>query len=575
MKASWLTDTLSRTLQELAVWARQGGQDELSDSLQDFAANPAAIPWHELASLGASLQSELGRPIEAFAFHAAATQCSPSMARGKSYLAAVEICRQLTTATDQKTKFTLFRTGFASGLVELLTDPMPTGLDVGQCFSVLMIVAKLAHLSQHHAARQVAIATLPHFVGIAEKITPNQALTFYMALLPVIWGHAGTLAEMVEVDPLLDGLRRNIRHYTVPRLGERRHSAGRAVAYFTVFNSTTSGIGCMTHNLAAAHASHRPADKVHLYIYGGDNAESIAYHCDTGVCIRVIPTQDVVIETISALRQQLEDDGVDVLIADNIFAITVASLSARVAPIQLMLEMTHIYGNLPEVDWWFLGAVDFRPRMGLPVTPSSILPEARPPRSLASPDLAGAAAIREALPQGAVIIGSICRLTKVQPHFLAVLGRLLAEETSTHLLICGSGDAGLIEDWIITNGLGSRVTLVNEHVPVPSYGVAIDVFMETWPFIGGATATEIMSFGRPVVSMHSEDFPVFLANGRDPELLARDEDHYVTLLRRLVVDVDWRAEKAAVARAISERRADSSAAISEILSVIDRLRANC
>jgi len=52
----------------------------------------------------------------------------------------------------------------------------------------------------------------------------------------------------------------------------------------------------------------------------------------------------------------------------------------------------------------------------------------------------------------------------------------------------------------------------------------------------GATATELMSFGRPVVSMYSAHFATCLANMRDAELVAGDEDQYLALLRRLIAD---------------------------------------
>lgn len=573
MTASWLNDTLSRTLLDLAGWATQDGQDALAATLRGYAADVATMPWQELTPLATALKTELNRPIEAFAFHAAAARQAPGGAiREENYLAAVEICRRLTTATDQETKARLMAGGFDRALVELLALPMATGLTVGQRFSILLILSKFAHQSQSRSARHVGVAVLPHFLDLSEAIAPDDALMFYMALLPIVWSHVGTLHEMVDVDPLVDGLLRNIRRHVVPVIGERRSSTGHAVAYFTAFNTTTSGIGCATHTLAAAHAARRDANQVHLYIFGDEAAESLAYHQDTGVQLRFVKSRGGLVATLAALRQQLDSDGIEVLIADNIFGITVASLAARMAPIQLMIEATHIYGNHPGVDWWFLGAEDFRVELGLPAVPSSLLPEFRVPRSLALPDHAGAARIRTGLPPDTVIVGSICRLTKVQPRFLAVLGRLLAEEPSVHFLVCGSGDASLIKDWITREELGTRVTLVNEHVSVPSYGIAMDIFAETWPFIGGATGTEMMSFGRPVVSMHSDHFATFLSNRRDPELMAGDEIQYVALLRRLVTDPGWRAEKAATAQEISDRQADAGPAVDEVLRVIDMLR---
>jgi len=75
---------------------------------------------------------------------------------------------------------------------------------------------------------------------------------FYMALLSIVWG--------------LDGLLRNIRRHVVPVIGKHRSSTDHAVAYFTVFNTTTSGIGCAIHTLAAAHAAHSGTDpRVSLY----------------------------------------------------------------------------------------------------------------------------------------------------------------------------------------------------------------------------------------------------------------------------------------------------------------------
>ncbi|GEM_PF-2790821 len=573
MTASWLNDTLSHTLLDLAGWAAQDGQDALAATLREYAADVATMPWQELTPLAIALKTELNRPVEAFAFHAAAARQAPGGAiREENYLAAVEICRRLTSAADQKTKARLMASGFDRALVELLAIPMAAGLSVGQRFSILLTLSKFAHQSQHRSARHVGIAVLPHFLDLCEAIAPDDALMFYTALLPIVWGHVGTLHEMVDVDPLVDGLLRNIRRHVVPVIGERRSSTGHAVAYFTVFNTTTSGIGCATHTLAAAHAAHPGTDPVFLYIFGGENAESIAYHRDTGVPLRFVKTHGDLVTTLTALWQQLDDDGIEVLIADNIFGITVATLAARAAPIQLMIEATHIYGNHPGVDWWFLGAEDFRVELGLPAVPSSLLPGFRGPHSVATSDPAGATRIRAELPPDAIVVGSICRLTKVQPRFLAVLGRLLAEEPSVHFLVCGSGDASLIQDWIAREELGTRVTLVNEHVSVPSYGLAMDIFAETWPFIGGATATELMSFGRPVVSMYSAHFATCLANMRDAELVASDEDQYLALLRRLIADPGWCAERVVATQEISNLRSDPGPTVDEIQRVIKLLR---
>jgi predicted O-linked N-acetylglucosamine transferase (SPINDLY family) len=76
-------------------------------------------------------------------------------------------------------------------------------------------------------------------------------------------------------------------------------------------------------------------------------------------------------------------------------------------------------------------------------------------------------------------------------------------------------------------------------VDIETYQERIDIFLDTFPFVGGLVCRELLGHGVPVVSLLSGEWDEMLRDQRDPALLARSTDEYVALARQLADDVDF------------------------------------
>lgn len=226
---------------------------------------------------------------------------------------------------------------------------------------------------------------------------------------------------------------------------------------------------------------------------------------------------------------------------------------ARLAPLQITAWGHAATSGLPEIDV-FLGNSELDPP-GAERFYSEELVRLDPPPICYRPHLPQTAAADAAeldLPADAHVYLCVQALPKLRPDFDAVLARILAADPKGLLVIVGRPSLQSMR--ILKRRLAAaipdaarRVRLV-EWLPDERFVALLrraDAILDTHHFAGGHTSYDMISLGCPFVTL-----PGLYSKGRVgamlyrqigiPDLIARDENHYVELAVRLAGDRRWR-----------------------------------
>lgn len=479
----------------------------------------------------------------------------------------------------------LFRSGDDARRAEIRRDPrLPLALDAVHALAGQPVVHHQAGLVMEAVgALCAAVSAFPwrdsHLVARAAlpwlRLLHGRGgvgLPQLAALVPplwdAIWSSADRLERFMDFDPFVDLIAAVGR----ARLGGELRppappAAGREyrIAYVTPFVQWDAGTSSGTHSLARAHASMYPGHKVFVHVLKDESEELRAHYRGNPAILRFD------CDLMSAFGR-MAGEGVDAILVDSYFWPLIATMACRPVPVQAVLDMTHVYGNLPEVDWWFIGSGDYRRRLGHAGDNLTEITFERELGTIRPADREGAAAIRAELGwSDHVVLGFIGRLVKFSPELAALAAAALRRNPSARLMICGGGDPTLAAALADQPDLQGRVALFNQVVDVSRFGPAIDVFLDSHPFTGGETCREAASYGVPIVTMGNPDFAPLIARGRDPDLVAVDDDDYLLKVDRLLADPDWRRRKAADSAEMARRRCDMAASVGIIVGRIEEL----
>jgi hypothetical protein len=142
---------------------------------------------------------------------------------------------------------------------------------------------------------------------------------------------------------------------------------------------------------------------------------------------------------------------------------------------------------------------------------------------------------RNRFPKDKRIIGFYGRLVKITCDYLEIIVIILSSCTDTIAVMGGSGDATMIRKFIKDRRLEERLFVVDEFVDGSLWGHFIDIFLDTFPLMGGYSCREVMAKGKPVVHMRSKEM-LNLNDERDPQLIAYTVDEYASIAIRLLSD---------------------------------------
>ena len=133
---------------------------------------------------------------------------------------------------------------------------------------------------------------------------------------------------------------------------------------------------------------------------------------------------------------------------------------------------------------------------------------------------------------------------------------LLKKFPKAQLMVVGSGEP---DDWqTAKRRVNGRITGLPEQPDPRLYFEAADIYLDSYPFVSSTSMMEAAGYGLPVVTIFTlpEQANIFGINHVGlvgTSLVAKTTQEYDSLLERLVVDTDFRAEKGEAARQAIER----------------------
>ena len=142
--------------------------------------------------------------------------------------------------------------------------------------------------------------------------------------------------------------------------------------------------------------------------------------------------------------------------------------------------------------------------------------------------------------------------------------QVLRRKPDAHFLVGGTGDPRMVQAFMADDELAGRVTFLHRNVNLAAYAHAIDVFVDTFPMIGGLACREIVAQGVPVLSLRSNEWGLKQDQDRDPQSIADDEPALIDLICRTLTDVAFREARAAAAAATIDVISDVATSAAEI-----------
>ena len=236
------------------------------------------------------------------------------------------------------------------------------------------------------------------------------------------------------------------------------------------------------------------------------------------------------------IRDQIIGDEVDILISpNNGYDISDFLTIVRCAPKQIFWchgnfeydvegidkKITHLIPNNNNADFErFITAIDQRFR-----------------------DVAGARQkakeIRQHLPQGSFVLGTIGRLVKIDSdEYMATVKSIMDKNPHTIYLACGAGNIGYFQERVRAYGLENRFVFtghINPHV----FGYVIDLWLDTFPMHQGESMSEYSSKGGVFLRLiEDREIIEILTHGHNVGDLCRDwaysVDDYINVANYLI-----------------------------------------
>ena len=275
---------------------------------------------------------------------------------------------------------------------------------------------------------------------------------------------------------------------------------------------------------------------------------------------------------------EIKADRLDVLLGDTARGNLGLYFQYRLAPVQVFIDYGMPYWMHQQVDLvctpgkkW-RGDYPFPKKITLESKPSQTLTEFRGRH--VEENLNAVADVRKRFPEDAFIIGCFTRLSKVTIEMMSCIETVLLSYPQAYFILAGTGKADRINKFFERSAISDKVLFLQHNVDLNVYGAAIDLFADTFPFVGGNACREVMDKGTPIVSMQSMDWDFLSTDGRDPALVAEDQEHYVALLMRCIEDEAFLQDCQKATRSIVEKDVQETVFPSLLMADIQKRFAN-
>lgn len=463
--------------------------------------------------------------------------------------------------------------------IHLITSRVFLTLDIDR---KIEIIKKIFTYYTYYLARNGALVadliSLQTTKWLEENlISLPQACLIYDALYGLYWCGAQSIMDMRNFDknavkPFLKFLSRSLfrTDNQIPLLQlARTPKKNLRIAYICHYANFERGnaIAPLIETLTKLHSKFDNRD-IFIFCVQWSSVEFIERFKDTNITIRNIPAKNnynCIDEIVDAIRS----DNIDVVINDVATSIATYIFVKRVAPIQIWLEMGYPFWSIKYVDWTLLIGKLWQPWFGVPKDYCSSVKIRLKPPDIKSPNAHEVEEVKLSLPNGMKFLAVFTRLIKITSEYLEIIEEILTEETNTHMLIAGAGDAELIKSFFLNSPLSSRITVIESNIDISIYREIIYIFLDTFPFVGGLACREVGTRGIPVVSLISGEWDYLLQYERVPSLLAKSKKEYINIVHRLLHDEVFYFESSQAMRNLVNVQFDEMEPISEIESVID------
>lgn len=432
---------------------------------------------------------------------------------------------------------------------------------------------------QHRNANIIGDILAEHYERILGHNDLQEVMAFkiYEYLYGLYWCGASSLSDMKKFD--LVGVRPFAKYVndkfspSIPT-SETVLSTKQTlnICYFCHYAHFQKGnaISPIIMSLAKAHAL-IPNRHIFVYCVQWASDEFTQAFTETNVIVRFLDQQSHY-GSVDHIITQMKADQIDVAITDISSSIATYTFLHRPAPIQMWLELGYPYWSISQLDWAFLCAKDYQDGFGIPANRySSLIPKQDEITLLQDCSQSALDEARKLLPKDGKILAVFTRLIKITPAYLDIVRQILLNNPKSHFLIVGTGDPQLIYNFITDQKIEGRVTFLHHNVDLNVYGRIIDIFLDTFPFIGGNACREVAIHGKPILSLYHLDFGRLLIDERDPDLLAKNADEYIAIAQRLATDPEFYQAKSEMAVNLAKKTTNVEEAVDEIDRVIQKL----
>jgi len=455
--------------------------------------------------------------------------------------------------------------------VVLLTAPQFVAQSVDWQVAAIQAVFIRMTVSLHAQAGAAAALAAPHFARLlgSPETTLAQACLLHDAMWGMWWCAAASLDDMRPVQTsVCIPFHRFLERRGLVSAGARdaREPGPIKVAYLSHYSHGARGnaVSPVIASLARAHAA-IPDRKVFFYsVQWVDEAWLDEQFAATDVSRRNVG-MGMAYDRFDELFELLRVDDPDVVIADVTGSIASVLFARRVAPAQLRLDLGLPYWFPPEIDLVLLSGKRWRDCYPFGRDRAVEMTTTQETEFIfRAPSETEIAEARAALPADAQAIGLFTRLIKITPAYLEVIRQVLRRKPDAHFLVGGTGDPRMVQAFMADDELAGRVTFLHRNVNLAAYAHAIDVFVDTFPMIGGLACREIVAQGVPVLSLRSNEWGLKQDQDRDPQSIADDEPALIDLICRTLTDVAFREARAAAAAATIDVISDVATSAAEI-----------
>ena len=424
----------------------------------------------------------------------------------------------------------------------------------------------------HAQAGAIAALATPHFKRLLlnAEVDLAQACRVHDALWGMWWCAAASLDDMRPIHgqvclPFHDFLERRGLVRENPRLAVGDQLRLR-VAYLMHYAHGERGnaVAPLIVSLARAHASLLDRKIFAYAVQWVDESWLASSFAGSGVATRSVPQKDTY-DRLDQLFEALRSDEIDVIVADVTSSIVSVLFARRVAPAQIRLDLGLPYWFQPEIDLVLLSGKRWRDCYPYEQSRAVEVKISQDRESFFRiPDEHKVRLARAQLPAGAFTLGVFSRLSKITPAYLGVIRRVLLRNPQTHFLVGGTGDPRTVQEFMAAPELKGRVTFLHRNVDLAVYARAIDMFVDTFPFIGALACREIAAQNVPVLSLRSNEWGLKQEQDRDPLSIADDEPALLRLIERTLFDQEFRRQRGVAAAAAAKAVTDVLASARQI-----------